>query len=903
MLTDMGQVYCELPAENLSDQSDIQIEPASQLLDHGSISFGRFSIESLAWEKWSSFSQNRCLEEVQRCSAPGSVAKKKAYFEAYYKRIAAQKALQEQEELAQKASHEASQQALQGQEQSDWHFEDENNSDKSYNHHFYEDVSGLQTPEQNGFISEDPTIQSHDNATYFQTSEQLNEEVAVTSSINFDGSSTAHNHEDATVLHTCKQENDGNFVNCDNILQVSNKICASSDMIGTFDNEIANEEIGEEANQLVHSLSDEFQHEELLGEDLYLKNETQVQEDSDRVAFESQTDALILTAVTENGIATPVKHHIEELGRTDEISEEVEEKVASEGSGNKMTFDPKPLLLNGATKPGVFEPKEHDIQEIERRDGVFEEIEEKKIVSIHANVVSKKSKQSKESTLKESAASCKPKITKDHKLHSPIKVSVNSPQISKSQVLSGLRSTGNSTPRVSKSQIATGLISGNLTSRMSRSQMLSGVTSGNFTPRRSQTGLPSGSTSSGKAIPRTLPKTESVIVSKGNKIGGDKREGDRSTNCVNKLPNMRASQSNFTVPRPFSLATDKRASKTQNDTDKESSKPAAKVLQNRINVPRSGKTEVSSNKASKLPVTKDFHLEDGRTHRAPKIPVVNNCNKEKQAKDQGGSTISECSSSLGIVKPKPSPNVGGTTFSFRSNERAVKRQEFYTKLGEKMSAKEAEKNQLQAKTQEEKEAELIKLRKNLKFKATPMPNFYHEGVPPMAEIKKIPPTSATSPRFGRKNTDRGTNLSKSLQVFKTVPDQENKNSGLGEKHIYMSGVNRDALPATNSSSLSKKVPSSSKSQMKKELRHVLFNDLSKTEGKNHSEGKTSLKKSEADGVKLVSTNLTEDPYPSRESSVPALSREAKKTGMDSFNTIPKVLNASQDMDSTEDSQI
>ncbi|KAK1577481.1 hypothetical protein Q3G72_022122 [Acer saccharum] len=57
-----------------------------------SISFGRFMSESLAWEKWSTFSHNRYLEEVERFSKPGSVAEKKAYFEAQHKRKAALKA-------------------------------------------------------------------------------------------------------------------------------------------------------------------------------------------------------------------------------------------------------------------------------------------------------------------------------------------------------------------------------------------------------------------------------------------------------------------------------------------------------------------------------------------------------------------------------------------------------------------------------------------------------------------------------------------------------------------------------------------------------------------------------------------------------------------------------------------
>ncbi|KAK4264559.1 hypothetical protein QN277_025718 [Acacia crassicarpa] len=52
----------------------------------GSISFGRFENEPLSWEIRSSFSHNRYLEEVEKCSKPGSVIEKKAYFEAHFKK-------------------------------------------------------------------------------------------------------------------------------------------------------------------------------------------------------------------------------------------------------------------------------------------------------------------------------------------------------------------------------------------------------------------------------------------------------------------------------------------------------------------------------------------------------------------------------------------------------------------------------------------------------------------------------------------------------------------------------------------------------------------------------------------------------------------------------------------------
>ncbi|KAL3511392.1 hypothetical protein ACH5RR_030793 [Cinchona calisaya] len=74
-----------------TSQESAEGDPIRRALT-SSVSFGRFVSESLAWEKWSSFSQNRYLEEAEKYSKPGSVAEKKAYFEAHYKKIAAKKA-------------------------------------------------------------------------------------------------------------------------------------------------------------------------------------------------------------------------------------------------------------------------------------------------------------------------------------------------------------------------------------------------------------------------------------------------------------------------------------------------------------------------------------------------------------------------------------------------------------------------------------------------------------------------------------------------------------------------------------------------------------------------------------------------------------------------------------------
>ncbi|KAJ6318987.1 hypothetical protein OIU76_014353 [Salix suchowensis] len=82
-------------------------DPALQV----SVSFGRFESDSLSWEKWSSFSQNKYLEEVEKCAAPGSVAEKRAYFEAHYKKIAARKAelFDQEKQLEHESSMESNQ--------------------------------------------------------------------------------------------------------------------------------------------------------------------------------------------------------------------------------------------------------------------------------------------------------------------------------------------------------------------------------------------------------------------------------------------------------------------------------------------------------------------------------------------------------------------------------------------------------------------------------------------------------------------------------------------------------------------------------------------------------------------------------------------------------------------------
>ncbi|GMJ13324.1 hypothetical protein HRI_005001600 [Hibiscus trionum] len=95
------------------------------------------------------------------------------------------------------------------------------------------------------------------------------------------------------------------------------------------------------------------------------------------------------------------------------------------------------------------------------------------------------------------------------------------------------------------------------------------------------------------------------------------------------------------------------------------------------------------------------------------------------------------------------------SFHFKSGERAERRKEFSMKLEEKIHAKEAEMNQIQAKTQEKTKAEIKQLRKSLNFKAKPIPSFYHVATAPGSNGNKAASSTKKPAKVGPNSANPG----------------------------------------------------------------------------------------------------------------------------------------------------
>lgn len=290
--------------------------------------------------------------------------------------------------------------------------------------------------------------------------------------------------------------------------------------------------------------------------------------------------------------------------------------------------------------------------------------------------------------------------------------------------------------------------------------------------------------STSSSLPKTASKTAGRVYTQATcqrrepadngQLGA--AENKKNPKNVSQRPSTTgSSRSNFTIPRPFSLATDKRASIGGHPTDGEFGGQIHKThrLSGAFGSLPLKSSQVAKTLGSKMYVAKSIRSESIK-HRAEGLEkLVIHVEPKHDEED----VVSVCSTQSGSKGPraKASAFTNTTGFNFRCDERAEKRKEFYAKLNEKLTAKEEERNQMQEKTKEDNEAEIRMLRRSLTFKASPMPSFYQEEAPPKVELKKIPTTRAKSPKFCRRNSHEGSE-SGSNKFCKAVQSELEHNS-------------------------------------------------------------------------------------------------------------------------------
>ncbi|WJX41771.1 hypothetical protein P8452_29080 [Trifolium repens] len=288
----------------------------------------------------------------------------------------------------------------------------------------------------------------------------------------------------------------------------------------------------------------------------------------------------------------------------------------------------------------------------------------------------------------------------------------------------------------------------------------------------------------------------------GNNVNASKEEGveivdetDKSRMCKGLVKNKNAK-----LPSPKGVHTSS-VRNSKDGKDKEATAAATSVsngtstLDSHLRQPIKNKAVIDKQtRLSKHPGKSDAASSEAPTEKTRPRLVKKEPLDNIPGKAESSSPTSE------DAKPRRVGTMPTYGFSFKCNERAERRKEFYSKLEERIHAKEVEESNLQAKTKESQEAEIKRLRKKLAFKATPMPSFYQEPPPSRVELKKMPTTRAKSPKLGRKKSStssepEGHTNSSILQCRLSLDEKVSQNNTIkGISPVHTKKPQRRSLP-------------------------------------------------------------------------------------------------------------